>query len=302
VSAGQVNMSRDDESGIARVTLANPERRNAYDPEMRRQLGAYLEELAYDDAIKVVILRGEGGVFSAGADMNNAYAWYGEGTNGKEPGEPADAAQGNGRPRRPSQRRRLLVDRQTFDFYHFFLGYPKATVAEVSGFALGGGFELALMADIAVVASDTKIGMPATRFLGPALGSLHLFFHRLGPVLSRRLLLTGDTIDASEVAHLGVFTEVVEPSTVEARAAWWAQKVAKMPADGIVMAKEAFRLVEQLQGYQGEEVLNYLFHAYGTNLRFEEGEFNFVKSRAEHGTKKAFELRDAYFEVPEPGV
>ena len=79
-------------------------------------------------------------------------------------------------------------------------------------------------------------------------------------------------------------------------------KVSRMPADGIVMAKEAFRLIEQLQGYQGEEVLSYLFHAYGTNLRFEQDEFNFVKARAEHGTRKAFELRDAFFEVPEPEV
>ena len=291
MSDGRVLVQRDDESGIARVTLANPERRNAYDPEMRRQLGAHLDELAYDDAIKVVLLRGEGGVFSAGADMNNAYAWYGEGTQ----------AQGSRQDqRRPSQRRRLLVDRQTFDFYHFFLGYPKATVAEVSGLALGGGLELALMADIAVVASDTVIGTPATRLLGPALGSLHLFFHRLGPVLARRLLLTGDTCEAGEVAHLGVFTEVVEPDAVETRAAWWAEKVSRMPADGIVMAKEAFRLIEQLQAYQGEEVLSSLLHAYGTNLRFEEGEFNFIKARAEHGTKKAFTLRDAHFDVPEP--
>ena len=72
-----------------------------------------------------------------------------------------------------------------------------------------------------------------------------------------------------------------------------------MPADGIVIAKEAFRLVEQLQGYQGEEVASYLFHAFGTNLQFEEGEFNFVKSRAEHGAKRAFELCKEHFEVPE---
>jgi enoyl-CoA hydratase/carnithine racemase len=300
VSDGRVLLQRDDECGIARVTLANPGRRNAYDPEMRRQLGAYLDELAYDDAVKVVLLRGEGGVFSAGADMNNAYSWYGEGANGRAEGNEGDAARPDSDRRRPSQRRRLLTDRQTFDFYHFLLGYPKATVAEVAGYALGGGFELALMADIAVVASDTRLGMPATRFLGPALGSLHLFFHRLGPVLARRLLLTGDTIQASEVADRGVFTEVVEPAAVEARAAWWAEKVSRMPADGIVMAKEAFRLVEQLQAYQGEEVLNYLFHAYGTNLRFEEGEYNFIKARAEHGTKGAFELRDAHFDVPEP--
>jgi enoyl-CoA hydratase len=289
VTDGRVLMERDDERGIARLTLDNPARKNAWDPPMRRQLGAFLEELAYDDTTKVVLLRGEGGTFSTGADMNNAYAWYGNGN-----GDTAKAQ------RRPSQRRRLLTDRQTFDFYQFFLGYPKVTVAEVSGFALGGGFELALMADIAVVASDAVIGMPATRFLGPALGSLHLFFHRLGPVLARRLLLTGDTIEAGEVAHLGVFTEVVEPGAVEARAAWYAEKASRMPADGIVVAKEAFRLVEQLQAYQGEQVLSPMFHAYGTNLQFDEGEFNFVKVRAEHGTKKAFQLRDEHFEIPEP--
>jgi enoyl-CoA hydratase/carnithine racemase len=280
-------MERDAGSAIARITLDNPERKNAYDPPMREQLGTFLDELASDDDVKVVILRGEGGVFSAGADMNNAYAWYGDGA-------------GQERSRRPSQRRRLTVDRRTFGFYHSFLGYPKVTVAEVGGFALGGGFELALMADIAVVASDTLIGMPATRFLGPALGSLHMFFHRLGPVLARRLLLTGDTIEAGEIAHLGVFTEVVEPGAVAARAGWWAEKASRMPADGIVLAKEAFRLVEQLQEYQGEEVLSYMVHAYGTNLQFGQGEFNFVKARAEHGTKRAFELRDDHFEVPEP--
>src|ERR1035437_7012095 len=287
VGDGQVHMERDDVSGIARITIDNPARKNSYDPPMRRQLGAHLDELAYDDAIKVVLLRGEGGVFSTGADMNNAYAWYGDGD-------------GDSSGRRPSQRRRLLVDRQTFDFYHSFMGYPKVTVAEVSGYALGGGFELALMADIAVVADDAQLGMPATWFLGPALGSLHMFFHRLGPVLARRLLLTGDTLRGVDLAHLGVFTEVVAAESVAQRATWWAEKASRMPADGIVMAKEALRLVEQLQSYhgeQGEEVLNYMFHGYGTNLQFGPGEFNFIKARAEHGTRKAFEMRDAHFEV-----
>ena len=143
--------------------------------------------------------------------------------------------------------------------------------------------------------------MPATRFLGPALGSLHMFFHRLGPVLARRLLLTGDTIAAGELAHLGVFTEVVDARRRRRPGPpGGPRRSSRMPADGIVMAKEAFRLVEQLQAYQGEEVLSSLFHAYGTNLQFDEGEFNFVKTRAEHGTKQAFELRDEHFEVPEP--
>ena len=286
MSDSRVLLERDESTGIARLTLDNPERRNAYDPRMREQLGAYLDGLALDDSIKVVLLRGQGGVFSAGADMANAYAWY-------------DKGAGEGSGRRPSQRRRLSVDRKTFDFYHGFLGYPKVIVAEVRGFALGGGFEMALMADISVVARNTLIGMPATRFLGPALGSLHMFFYRLGPTLARRLLLTGDTIAAKELEHLSIFTELLDDDAVEARASWWARKVARMPADGIVVAKEAFRLVEQLQGYQGEEVSSYLFHAFGTNLQFEEGEFNFVKARAEHGTKRAFELCKEHFEVPE---
>lgn len=282
----------DHDRRIATITLNNPKQRNSYDAAMREAVARCLDRVAEDDDLTVVLLRGAGGVFSAGADMNNAYGWYGkEGQAGEE-----DATA----QRRPSQRRRLTVDRKSFGFYHNFMGFPKVTVGEISGYALGGGFELALMTDISVIARDTKVGMPATRFLGPALGSLHMFFHRLGPVLARRLLLTGDVIEAGELEHLGIFTDTCDSAAVPARARYWAEKAAKMPADGVVIAKEAFRLVEQTQAYQGEEVASYLFHAFGTNLQFGPGEFNFVKTRARHGTKEAFRLRDEYFDVPEP--
>lgn len=278
----------DPDKRIATITLNNSRQRNSYDAAMREAVARCLDQVADDDDITVVLLRGADGVFSTGADMNNAYGWYGD----ERPSEEKKS--------RPSQRRRLTVDRKSFGFYHNLLGFPKVTVGEISGYALGGGFEIALMTDISVIARDTKIGMPATRFLGPALGSLHMFFHRLGPVLARRLLLTGDIIEAGAIEHLGIFTDTCEPAKVTARARYWAQKAAKMPADGVVIAKEAFRLVEQSQAYQGEEVASYLFHAYGTNLQFADGEFNFVKTRAAHGTKEAFRLRDEHFHVPEP--
>ncbi|MGV0837271.1 enoyl-CoA hydratase/isomerase family protein [Mycolicibacterium thermoresistibile] len=277
---------------IATITLNNPAQRNSYDAAMRDALERCLDRVAEDDDLTVVLLRGAEGVFSTGADMNNAYGWYGERADGQAAERPAKS--------RPSQRRRLTVDRKTFGFYHNFMGFPKVTVGEVSGYALGGGFEMALMCDISVIGRDTKIGMPATRFLGPALGSLHMFFHRLGPVLARRLLLTGDIIEAGSIEQFGIFTETCDPAMVGPRARYWAEKAAKMPADGVVIAKEAFRLVEQSQAYQGEEVASYLFHAYGTNLQFAPGEFNFVKTRAQHGTKEAFRLRDEHFHVPEP--
>jgi enoyl-CoA hydratase len=277
----------DPEKRIATITLNNPKQRNSYDATMRDAVARCLDRVAEDDDLTVVLLRGADGVFSTGADMNNAYGWYGE----------QDAKEAK---RRPSQRRRLTVDRKSFGFYHNLMGFPKVTVGEISGYALGGGFEIALMTDISVIARNAKIGMPATRFLGPALGSLHMFFHRLGPVLARRLLLTGDIIEAGAIEHLGIFTDTCDPGLVAARARYWAEKAAKMPADGVVIAKEAFRLVEQSQAYQGEEVASYLFHAFGTNLQFAPGEFNFVKTRAQHGTKEAFRLRDEHFNVPEP--
>jgi enoyl-CoA hydratase len=288
----------DSDKRIATITLNNPSQRNSYDAAMRDTVARYLDRVAEDDDITVVLLRGAEGVFSTGADMNNAYGWYGDERSREE-----QKTTEKGAPeakRRPSQRRRLTVDRKSFGFYHNLMGFPKVTVGEISGYALGGGFEIALMTDISVIGRNTKIGMPATRFLGPALGSLHMFFHRLGPVLARRLLLTGDIIEAAAVEHLGVFTETCDPAAVPARARYWAEKAAKMPADGVVIAKEAFRLVEQSQAYQGEEVASYLFHAYGTNLQFAPGEFNFVKTRAQHGTKEAFRLRDEHFHVPEP--
>jgi len=289
----------DRELRIATITFNNPKQRNSYDATMRDAVGRCLDVVAEDDDITVVLLRGAEGVFSTGADMNNAYGWYGDERLREE--QSTGAKRIEPKKSRPSQRRRLTVDRKSFGFYHNLMGFPKVTVGEIGGYALGGGFEMALMTDISVIARNTRIGMPATRFLGPALGSLHMFFHRLGPVLARRMLLTGDIIEAGEVEHLGVFTETCAPDAVTARAWYWAQKAAKMPADGVVIAKEAFRLVEQSQAYQGEEVASYLFHAYGTNLQFAPGELNFVKTRAQHGTKEAFRLRDEHFHVPEPG-
>ena len=213
--------------------------------------------------------------------MANSYSWYESNESG----------------RRPSQRRRLSVDRESFGFYHEFLTFPKVTVAQVETYALGGAFELALMSDLAVVGRDAKLGMPGARLLGPALGNLHLFFYRLGPVLARRLLLTGDTVTAGEVEHLGLFTDVCEPDAVAERADAWAHKVARMPADGLAIAKTSFSLVEETMAYAGEEATGYLVHAFATNLRFEDDEFNFVKTRSKVGTSEAFKARDEHFAV-----
>src|ERR1700722_9577270 len=99
----------DPEKRIATITLNNPRQRNSYDATMREAVARCLDRVADDDDLTVVLLQGAEGVFSTGADMNNAYGWYGE----RSPQDDAPAAKN-----RPSQRRRLTVDRKSFSFYH----------------------------------------------------------------------------------------------------------------------------------------------------------------------------------------
>ena len=275
----RVVLEKDAATHIARITLNQPEKKNCYDPPMRRAMGEAMDDIANDDDMKVLLLRGAGSIFCTGADMRNAYSWY----------------ETKGDDRRPSQRRKIAVDRESFSFYHDYIGFPKATVAQVETYALGGGFELALASDISVASPETRVGMPGARFLGPAIGNLHLFFHRLGPVLAKRLLLTGEVVRVADIPRPDVFTEIVAQERVAERAEELATLVARMPADGLVIAKEAFRLVEQTQAYQGEESASVLFHAFATNLRFEPDEFNFVRERNRSGATSAFKTRDAHF-------
>src|SRR5258707_14389375 len=95
----------DSEKRIATITLNNSGQRNSYDATMRDTVARYLDRVAEDDDITVVLLRGADGVFSTGADMNNAYGWYG----GKGSEETTKS--------RPRQRRRLTRDRKSFVFY-----------------------------------------------------------------------------------------------------------------------------------------------------------------------------------------
>jgi enoyl-CoA hydratase len=276
----RVLLEKDPEAHIARITLNNPAKKNAVTPEDCARLGELLDDVAEDDAIKVVILRGTGGIFTTGADLSRAYGWY------DTPGDK----------RRPSQRRRLRVDRRTQRMFHELNGFPKVTIAQVESFALGAGLEWALGADLAVVSRQAKLGMPAARFLGPVLGNIALFLYRLGPVLTRDLLLTGRMVEGAEFESPRVFARFAEEADVAAVTEELAAQVAKMPADGITIAKEAYRLVEASSALGLEETTAYLFHSFATNLRFEPDEFNFVKERANAGTSAAFKKRDEHYE------
>lgn len=278
---------KDPETHIARVTFNNPAKKNALTTDMYPLLIDALYDIADDDDIKVLILRGTGGIFTTGQDMGEAYSWYEK----PKPGE---------KPRRPSQRRRLAYDRRAQRVYHALYQHNKVIISQVEKYALGGGLEFALSSDLTVVGESALIGMPAARFIGPVLGNLHLFFFRLGPALAKDLLLTGRIAPQSEAADRGVWNRVVPDDQVAAVTEELAALVARMPADGLVIAKEAYRVVQNSPGLGAAESFEILSHAFGTNIRFEDDEYNFVKVRSQVGVKKAFEIRDRYFDEGEP--
>lgn len=284
----EVLYEKDPATHIARVTLNRPEKLNAMTLEMYDRIVECFDDAAEDDAIKVVILRGAGGNFTSGIDMGAVYDWY------RSPGKVSGNGAGE-KQRRPSQRRRLVVDRRTSYVYTRVMFHPKVVISEVRGYALGGGLEFLMGSDISVVGDDAMVGMPATRYLGPVLGDLHLFFYRLGPVLAKDLLLTGRVAPASELAERGVFTKYVPAAQVHDAVEDLANQIARMPADGIVIAKEAYRLVEQSMGLALSEVCSYFLHAYGTNLQFEKGEFNFVQSRATNDLAATFDEAEDFY-------
>jgi hypothetical protein len=146
---GRVLLERDESCGIARLPLDNPARRNAYDPTMRDQLAAHLDELAADDAIKVVILRGSGDVFSTGADMGNAYAWYGKDAK-TQPGTNAD--DDARRARRPSHARTHAPNRPPTR-HDRSLGLPSAT-----GQATAVPAQVRIVSAMVLVCVQAKVG------------------------------------------------------------------------------------------------------------------------------------------------
>jgi enoyl-CoA hydratase len=107
------------------------------------------------------------------------------------------------------------------------------------------------------------------------------------------------TVAHVETCTLGGGFELalISDISVAKRAEGWAAKVARMPADGLAIAKTAFSLVEETNRHVGEHATGFLIHAFATNPRFEEDEFNFVKERARLGTREAFRKRDEHFTV-----
>ena len=269
---------------IAKVTLNRPDKLNVIDfpgdGGIFDDFMAALDEAADDDELKVVIIKGAGRAFCAGHDLNRIYRVYEE--KDKEPGK-----------RRPSQRARLNTDRKWLEGHQKILLFPKVTIAQVHGHCIGEGAAIAEACDITLVADDAHISHAEQRlgFAGSGLNLLPLF-QMIGYKKARELVLTGRAMDGVEAERIGWATKSVPFNQLEEEVNSMAKEIALLPYDGLAIGKASNHLILDTLGLTQGWLHGYLTHTLFTNLRFEAGEYNFVKQRKSEGTRTGVHKRD----------
>jgi len=274
------------EGPVARLIFNIPEKHNALKFDDLDTLVDALHDAEVDDDIKVIILKGRGRSFCAGHDYNDAVRSYG--LEVTEPGV---------KPRRPSQRSRLLRDRKLGENYMAFHYSLKPVIAQVHGWCTGVGLYLVELVDLAIAADDTKFSHAEQR-LGLAGNTWHLNTQIItyGQKKARELLLLGDNFDGQEAQRMGVINRSVPAEKLEETVEAWAQRVAQHPRDALVTGKAMFQMALDSLGGSQQFCRGYVGHTLGTNLRLEDDEYNFLRERRDKGTTATFKERNKVFE------
>ena len=213
------------DEGVGVVRLDRPPA-NALDHQTGQELQDAFAEAAARDDVGAVVVWGGPKIFAAGADIK-AMAGY-----GPDEIRPVVAALG--------------------DALDGLEAMPKVSIAAINGFALGGGFELALAADLRYLAEDGTVGQPEIR-LGviPGAGGTQRLTHLVGPGRARELVYTGRQVPADQALALGLVERVVPTEQVLESAVADARTLAAGPREALAAAKAAIRTALLNPGPQG---------------------------------------------------
>ncbi len=211
---------------IAIITIDRPEKRNALNTAVRREIISALDALRDDSEMRVVLFTGAGDrAFIAGADI----------------GEFAE--------RSVDEQRNSMSGRRVFEE---IANFPKPTIAMINGYALGGGCELALACDIRVAGDSAKLGQPEINLaIIPGGGGTQRLTQLCGTGQAMRLILTGEIIDASEALRIGLVDMVFAAAELRERTIAMAAKIADKSPLALEMAKTAIRSAQEMPLSEG---------------------------------------------------
>jgi enoyl-CoA hydratase len=197
---------------VVLLRLNRPEARNALNLEMRKVLAKLLTELGEDSTTRAVVLTGNSKAFAAGADI-------------KEMAEAGTIE---------------MLQRGTHKLWRAIAGCSKPVIAAVSGYALGGGCELAMTCDIIVAGESARFGQPEVNIgIIPGGGGTQRLARAVGKYKAMKYVLTGEMFSAREAFEMGLVSEIVPDPEVEGRAIDLARQIAALPPLAIQLAKEA---------------------------------------------------------------
>ena len=198
--------------GVALLRINRPEARNALNLEVRKLLARHLAEIADDDETRCVVLTGNEKAFAAGADIKEM---AGAGTI-------------------------EMMQRGIHKLWRVIYGCPKPVIAAVSGFALGGGCELAMTCDIIIAGESAKFGQPEVKIgILPGGGGTQRLTRAVGKYRAMKYILTGELFGAQEALAMGLASEVVPDAEVEKHAVAMATQIAELPPLAVQLAKDA---------------------------------------------------------------
>jgi methylglutaconyl-CoA hydratase len=221
---------------VAHVVLNRPEVKNAFDDVLIKEMSGALEAIAHDDSIRVMVLTGDGNVFSAGADLNwmKKVAGYGFEENVEDA---------------------LIFARMLESLYRL----PKPTIARINGACIGGGVGLVSACDVAVAVPDAKFALREI-LLGIAPSAISPYvLRKIGERYAHDYFLTGRTFDANRAREIGLVNEVVERELLDAEIDVWVKRFLHAGPKGIAATKKlinrvAWSSIEDVQEYTARTI------------------------------------------------
>ena len=263
------------DKGRARIALNRPEKRNALSIELVEELREALWEADDDKSVHCVILKGEGSSFCAGYDLT-----------------PSRSAEDDGVERRKGRG----VDDDAWNIERFQRGLRtltemhKPSIAQIHGHCLAGGTDLALYCDILICADNANIGYSALRNMGAAPNQMWLY--NCGPQWTKRLLLTGDTVNGEDAARIGLVLKSVPEEYLEQEVEGLADRLSWIDPEMLSANK---RIINVGMDLMGAQVLQRLAAENDARAHTTTAAKNVFQQIATAGLRAALKDRDAPF-------
>jgi enoyl-CoA hydratase len=230
-------------AGVARITLNRPERLNAINRRLVEDLRAAVAAANADPDVRVMVLSGAGRAFCAGYDLD----W---GTRAEDATQRAMSGQWD-------PVRDYVGMSSNVRVYMSLWESPKPVIAQVHGWCVGGGTDLALCSDLIFMADDAQIGYPPARVWGEP--TTVMWIYRLGLEHAKRLMLTGESLSGVDAARVGLASRALPAAELPAVVDEMARRLASIPLNQLSMSKLLVNQAYENMGLRTTQIIGTVF-------------------------------------------